>query len=412
MHYNRTNFTINAFATENFRAFTDAYSIQIYNEIKEQGKDYIIGINEQEYQEYLIERYSLEPLEIITSSEDRKVPIQKKKKINREYDDRLIDVDIYVCEVVYNFEGSPILFKFKPSRWIMQSKEIKVNSELLTVSFSFIISKQDEKLYNSEKNNVFSAAFSNVININVDVDNWNNSLPKLVNRHFTSLKEHYQKENSFFEAIKVNVDPHTKTVFTPSTVKKKSIPQPPTSKKEFTQFPTWPMETYQDTLTVLFETGKSMEKKPSTYRDRDEEDLRDYFITLLETRYEAATVGGETFNKGGKTDILIKYQDGSNLFVGECKWWKGESEFNAAINQLFDNYLTWRDSKTALLFFVKNKEITKVCEKIKKEAEKHSYYKKFDKSKGEGRYSFVFHLPGDPEKEIFLEIMAFHFNEE
>ena len=35
MHYNRTNFTINAFATENFRAFTDAYSIQIYNEIQE-----------------------------------------------------------------------------------------------------------------------------------------------------------------------------------------------------------------------------------------------------------------------------------------------------------------------------------------------------------------------------------------
>jgi hypothetical protein len=409
MSFNPMIFKIRAFASELFREFTESYANQIFAEIKNKGKEYIIGVEEQEFQDYLIEKYTLEPLEIIITSEDRKVPIQKKKRINRDYDHRSIEIDVYDCEIVYHFTGNPILFKYQPSSWIMQSYEITVNSNIQTVSFSFIISKQDEIQYNNDKTNAFSAAFSNIKNINIDVENWNKSLPKLVNRHFTSLKGHYQKENSFFEAIKVNVDPNTKTVFTPPTIKKKTIPQPPTSKREFTQFPTWPMETYQDTLSVLFETGKSMEKKPSTYRDRDEEDIRDYLITLLETRYEAATVGGETFNKGGKTDILIKYQDGSNLFVGECKWWKGEREFNAAINQLFDNYLTWRDSKTALLFFVKNKEITKVCEKINEEAQKHPYYKRFDKSKGEGRYSFIFHLPGDPEKEIFLEIMAFHF---
>ena len=75
-----------------------------------------------------------------------------------------------------------------------------------------------------------------------------------------------------------------------------------------------------------------MERKPSLYRGKEEEDLRDQFLLFLETRYAATTGTSETFNKAGKTDILLKYEDGTNLFVAECKWWKGEREFHAAIN--------------------------------------------------------------------------------
>jgi len=216
-------------------------------------------------------------------------------------------------------------------------------------------------------------------------------------------------ENSFFEAINAKVDPNTKSVFTAPTIKKKIIPQPIALKKEFSSQPTMSHEMYEDTLTVLYDYSRSIEKKPSMYAGKDEESIRDLLISMLETSYVGTTATGETYNKNGRTDILLKYEDGSNLFVGECKWLKGEGEFSASINQLFDNYLTWRDSKTALIFFLRNKEIAKVCEKIKVEAEKHEYFKSFTGSKGEGRYSFKFHLLGDFEKEIYLEIMTFHF---
>lgn len=107
---------------------------------------------------------------------------------------------------------------------------------------------------------------------------------------------------------------------------------------------------YDDVLTIIYQVGKSWEKKPSVYQGKDEESLRDLLLTFLETRYEGTTATGETFNKNGKTDILLKYVDGTNLFIGECKFWHGASEFSKAINQLFDRYLTWRDSKVALIF--------------------------------------------------------------
>ena len=64
-----------------------------------------------------------------------------------------------------------------------------------------------------------------------------------------------------------------------------------------------------------------MERKPSLYEGKDEEGLRDVFVAMLETRFEGITATGETFNHCGKTDILLKYaEDGTNLFIAECKF--------------------------------------------------------------------------------------------
>jgi hypothetical protein len=169
---------------------------------------------------------------------------------------------------------------------------------------------------------------------------------------------------------------------------------------------------YKDILKVVYDAGKSMEKKPALYIDKDEEGLRDQFLFILETRYEGITATGETFNKNGKTDIILKYSaDNTNLFVGECKFWKGSSEFHQAINQLFDRYLTWRDSKVALMFFVQNKDFTKVLETVKEEAKKHSYFKQVLNFNGESTFSYVYRLPNDEDKDVFLEIILFHFDQ-
>lgn len=96
---------------------------------------------------------------------------------------------------------------------------------------------------------------------------------------------------------------------------------------------------FNDVLKVIYDSGKSMERKPALYQDKDEEGLRDQFVFVLETRYESITASGETFNRSGKTDILLKHaQDGSNVFVAECKVWHGASEFLLAITQLFEKY--------------------------------------------------------------------------
>ena len=90
------------------------------------------------------------------------------------------------------------------------------------------------------------------------------------------------------------------------------------------------------------------------------------------------------------------------FFIAECKFWDGPKVFNDAIAQLL-GYLTWRDSKTALLIFNRNKDSSKVLVKMNETIENHPEYKKteyFKNSKGFSRYILV--KNSEPGKEIII----------
>ncbi len=82
----------------------------------------------------------------------------------------------------------------------------------------------------------------------------------------------------------------------------------------------------------------------------DEEKIRDLLLVFLNAQYEG-DAAGEVFNAAGKTDILIRVGD-RNVFIAECKIWKGPKTIRDALGQLL-SYLTWRDTKAALLVFIR-----------------------------------------------------------
>src|SRR4029077_3780088 len=75
------------------------------------------------------------------------------------------------------------------------------------------------------------------------------------------------------------------------------------------------------------------------------------FLGAAQCAYEG-DAAGETFNFQSKTDILIR-KDGKNVFIAECKFWKGEKAFGETLDQLL-SYLSWRDTKTAVVLFNRN----------------------------------------------------------
>jgi hypothetical protein len=130
---------------------------------------------------------------------------------------------------------------------------------------------------------------------------------------------------------------------------------------------------------------------------------------FLETRYESTSGVGEAFNKKGKTDILLKYaKDGTNIFVAECKMWKGSKKLIEGLDQLF-GYLTHRDSKAALIFFVDQKEFISVIKTIKEEIKNHTQFSRFVKDNYDSSLSYEFVFPDDSKKIIQVEVMLFHF---
>jgi hypothetical protein len=163
---------------------------------------------------------------------------------------------------------------------------------------------------------------------------------------------------------------------------------------------------YQEILQVIHDTGKAFERLPSTYTGKDEETLRDHFILVLEPRFESSTTG-ETFNKCGKTDILIRYEK-SNIFVGECKFWRGQKQHQETITQLL-SYLTWRDSKAAIIYFMNTKEVMAPLTAINETTNQHRCFVKFRGKRDESWFDYEFHLPGDTSRSVFVSILCFHF---
>ncbi len=100
---------------------------------------------------------------------------------------------------------------------------------------------------------------------------------------------------------------------------------------------------------------------PAVFAPLGEEDIRAFFLAYLNARYQG-TATGETFNAAGKTDIIVQV-GGRTVFIAECKIWKGGDAFVEALNQLL-SYLTWRDTKTALVIFNRNKNLSAVLMQI------------------------------------------------
>jgi hypothetical protein len=125
-------------------------------------------------------------------------------------------------------------------------------------------------------------------------------------------------------------------------------------------------ELYAQILQTISSATAAMERSPGNYLVWEEEQLRDVVLLCLNMVYESHA-RAEAFNAAGHTDLLIAV-DGQNLFIGECKIWHGQKAIGEALEQLM-GYTTWRDSRLALILFVREQNIAEIAEKARKALE-------------------------------------------
>jgi len=172
----------------------------------------------------------------------------------------------------------------------------------------------------------------------------------------------------------------------------------------FVPEPTLEEGVYREILGVVEGMAHVMERSPTTFTTIGEEDLRQHFLVQLNGQFEG-TASAETFNYKGKTDILIRDKD-RNLFIAECKFWTGPKAFIETIDQLL-GYLSWRDTKAAIIIFNRNKDFSAVLQSIREAAEAHSAKKRGPATESESRFRYVFGNPTDPHREIIITVLAF-----
>ena len=162
-------------------------------------------------------------------------------------------------------------------------------------------------------------------------------------------------------------------------------------------------DVYEHILSVIRHEIATFEATPSTYVNLGEEDLRNILLAHLNGHYQGGATG-ETFRKGGKTDIRIEEQNRA-AFVAECKLWSGPKGVSAALDQLL-GYLTWRDCKAALILFNKDtKGFASIVEKCPVTLQSHPNFKRqLSASQGGSEWRFIFTSAQDELREVTVHV--------
>lgn len=240
-----------------------------------------------------------------------------------------------------------------------------------------------------------------------DIDAWNSSIAKEVGELVQYRKQKAEQAGAVASGLKFGLKPRAdraSTYAAPVVQRRKIIPQLPAAVSGAPPEPVLSGEMYRAILDTLKQMSLVMERSPHAYATLDEETLRFQFLIPLNANFEG-DARAEVFNYGGKTDILLT-EKGKNIFICECKFWKGAKALGEAVDQVL-GYLAWRDTKCAILLFNRNRNFSQVLAQVRPTIEQHPHFVSFDGSDNETEFSFTFKRPNDSDRKLKLTLLAF-----
>lgn len=387
--------------------FIDAVSKSLMDKIDK--LEITDSTNVDELVKQLKSEYTIHPLKLKEPlpSEPIETRIDARDMFGEDYKKKVFQIKVRIP-----FDGDRNLFDCYPNPSTVIYLDRSVSIDSTHVAATITLDDLDPNVYTKAVGQIIGDLNTNIPRINSEIAPWNGGLENQIKQLLEQRRGVVSKKFDFMEKIGLRVNPKSNEFMIPRPLVKKAVPIPvveTTKNVRKENVPILEDEVYRDIKEVLYNVGKAIERKPSLYLDKREEDLRDIFLLFLETRYESTSGVGEAFNKKSKTDILLKYaKDGSNLFVAECKYWKGQKNLFEAIDQLL-GYLTHRDSKTALLLFVEQKDFSSVVTTFRNEIRNHKQFRQHLGDTYNSSASYEFTLPGDREKVILVEVMLYHF---
>lgn len=393
----------NGDASATFRNLVDS----IVSEINSLDNNYVLKASLSELEEHFLDKVLIEPL--VLHSEKRYIKNQSGTKIDVSRDfrrglfpDEVARVQGTKIDIAIPFEGNADLWGIRASQYSLSGYpeiEVRNNEIIFSISFPDDSAQSSQLLAEIDRNTKsLSGAVENLKN---DVTNHNNSAPNTIKQALARKRTLAQSTTGAIAALGIPVkrvgEEPTFTIPAKRRTKPATLPIVTTGKYE--PEPVLDEKEYQHILEILRSMSLVIERNPSSFASLDEEAIRDHFLLQLNGHYEGGATG-ETFNASGKTDILIR-EGNKNVFIAECKFWRGQKVFTEAINQLL-GYLTWRDSKCALLVFNKTKDSSSVRQKMHETMEALPEYRKteFHRPNGDSRYILV--KASEPGKEIVV----------
>ena len=323
-----------------------------------------------------------------------------------EYDKEYVEVDGIIATFYYPYTGETDLFRSRASTFsVSDYPEITVNNE--TISFRVERSLSEMNKQNAKEELLKSLAHSlkmvrdGINYANADVIAFNNALK---NQAIKLLEDKKRKVEAYFSIATLFEVPIEKKEYAQTHIPLKRNIVPVAKHYESSNYYGISDSDYKDILASIKHTGSTYERTPFSYRTLHEEDLRNTLLAALNATYKGDATG-ETFRNKGKTDICIERENRA-AFVAECKMWTGQKEVEKAINQL-DSYLTWRDCKTALIYFVRRKDFIKTLGSAEEALRAFSNMRNVT-ALDKNEFECLFLSNANPGQQIKMRVMLFN----
>jgi hypothetical protein len=398
------------FAESNLNDYFMSNNGILQKHIEQEKDNYILNVNEYEYKQFLNNKFTIMKPELYfegtcISDYEKPIPAEYFPPGYIVYSGKSYPKQVIVYHIPIS--GNIEVLKFRPNTFSHNLLKVFIEERCLCFEIiNFNNNPEDIKTKAQSSINFIKNMLDNLIR---DIDSYNSSLQISIDNLFFGRKQNILNKNNFLSSLEVPIKvssnmPGTYAIPT-LPLPKIIINKPIVTEIGYKPDPSLDQTIYQQILQIIFDVGKTFERLPSTYMNKTEEEIRDLFLLYLAPRFEGSATG-ETFNKTGKTDILIRYQN-SNAFIAECKFWNGKTNYLKTITQLL-GYLTWRDSKAAVIVFVKNKDFSSVIQTVENVTSEHSNYLRYNKKVYESWINYTFHINGDRNREVKLAVILLH----
>ena len=378
--------------------------------------DHVLGVGLEPLIAEIVPRVRVSPLEIdwdAATVEANDTRIDVSQDHNRIIFDRSRSFLIAATEVVYHvpYRGDERLFHLQPSTHTYNPPVGETSSAELRIRVTVPAPADAASVKNAIEGEVARIQqWSGWVNGDVKV--FNEALGGLVRSAVEGRREKLLADQNMLATLGVPLrrpDDARPTYALPPASKRIPLPPAPSpgalvGRRATKPEPVLPDEVYEEILAICASMVEVIERSPGAFRDMDEEDLRTHFLVQLNGAYQGSATG-ETFNKEGKTDILLRHE-GRNLFIAECKFWRGAKGLTSTVDQL-RRYATWRDTKTAILLFNRDRNLTKVLEQIVPTLKNHDAFLREADVEGETAFRIVLRHPEDDRREMTVSVLVF-----
>ena len=397
--FNRSDW--HSFIESNRKSLKDEIGSMNGNRLLNTAEDDLVKYFEEKYFFYVPE---LDEDEIAV--EQNEVEIDVSRDPRRSIWDRSQPFYLKGTKITFHipFTGEEVFFSVQPSQYYMKRffgdiinstiihsiSSVDLTAEQVQSSIEQFLREVNEHLQTQRKDSV----------------SYNKSLETKIREQLNHRKEKLLKDQNLVASLGFKMKSNTSmpSSYIAPEVKRKKIQLPPASSAPYKPEPILSDSDYNNILTILENMILVMERSPKAFHDIDEEALRMHFLMQLNGQYEGSATG-ETFNYNGKTDILIRCE-GKNIFIAECKFWKGKAQYLKTIDQVL-SYTSWRDSKVAVLIFNRNKNLSSVIAEIKTSTPTHSNFKRVIDDSEDLKFQYIFGQMSDSNRELTLTVMIF-----